>query len=98
MTPTSNRSDEQGSAMTGWLLCRLDRGMFSDEVAVTYPAASLNHWQKSVFVPLSLVRSASEHRGEVKVKVVIRDGARFAVLPTPWGDTVRVEGTDLRQS
>jgi hypothetical protein len=33
-----------------WLTCKLDRGMFSDEVAVTYPPTE--HWQKSVFVRL----------------------------------------------
>jgi hypothetical protein len=70
--------------------------MFSDEVAVTYPASS-NHWQKSVFVPRTFVRSASEHQGEVKVRVLERDGAKFAVLPTPYGDVVRVEGADLKQ-
>jgi hypothetical protein len=94
---SSNKFDEQGSGMTGWLLCRLDSGMFSDEVAVTYPAASSNHWQKSVFVPRTFVRSASEHQGEVKVRVVVKDGARYAVLPSPRGDIVRIEGADLKQ-
>jgi len=83
--------------MTGWLLCRLDSGLFSDEVVVTYPAASSNHLQKSGFVPRSFVRSASEHEGEVKVRVLVRDGAKFAVLPTPDDDIVRVEGADLKQ-
>ena len=83
--------------MTGWLLCRLDSGMFSDEVAVTYPASSSNHWQKSVFVLRTFVRSASEHEGEVKVRVLVRDGEKFAVLPTPDDDIVRVEGADLKQ-
>jgi hypothetical protein len=71
--------------------------MFSDEVAVTYPAAAVNHWQKSVFVPRSFVRSASEHRGEVQVRVVVMGDTRYAVLPSPRGDIVRVEGADLSQ-
>lgn len=82
--------------MTGWLLCRLDSGMFSDEVVVSYPASS-SQWQRSGFVPRSFVRSASEHQGEVKVRVLVQDGRKFAVLPTPDGDIVRVEDADLKQ-
>jgi hypothetical protein len=69
--------------------------MFSDEVAVTYPATA-EHWQKSVFVPISCVRG-SEPQGEVKVHVVIKDGTRFAVLPSSLRDIVKVEGADLIQ-
>ena len=82
--------------MTGWLLCQLDSGMFSDEVVVSYPA-SPSHRQRSGFVHRSFVRSASEHQGEVKVRVLIHDGRKFAVLPTPDGDIVSVEDADLRQ-
>lgn len=68
--------------------------MFSDEVAVTYPATT--PWQKSVFVPRSCVRpTQSEELGEVLVTVVTRDGRRFAVLPSSQRDVVRVEGADL---
>jgi hypothetical protein len=81
--------------MTGWLRVRLDMGMFSDEVAVTYPASQVS--QKSVFVPRSCVRG-DEPRGEVKVSVVVKDdGTRYAVLPSPRRDVVRVEGADLVQ-
>jgi len=83
--------------MTAWLRCRLDSGMFSDEVAVTYPAASKNEWQKSVFVPSACVRRESEHQGEVKVSVVVKDGKRYAVLPSPRRDIVTVEDADLKQ-
>jgi len=83
--------------MTGWLQCRLDPGMFSDEVTVSYPAASDDQWQKSVFVPRTSVRYAGEHDGEVMVKVFVKDGFTFAVLPSPWGDVVTVEGADLKR-
>ena len=83
--------------MTAWLRRRLDSGMFSDEVAVTYPAASQNEWQKSVFVPSACVRRESEHQAEVKVSVVVKDGKRYAVLPSPRRDIVTVEDTDLKQ-
>lgn len=70
--------------------------MFSDEVAVTYPAVS-THWQKSVFVPRSFVRSEGEHQGTVMVKVLDGEGARFAVLPSSQRDIVKVQDADLHQ-
>lgn len=83
--------------MTAWLRCRLDDGMFSDEVAVTYPGAS-EHWQKSVFVPLSCVRGNMQSQGEVMVKVVVKDGEKYAVLPSSQRDIVKIEGgADLVQ-
>jgi hypothetical protein len=82
--------------MTAWLRCRLDMGMFSDEVAVTYPPLT-KEWQKSVFVPRNCVRSESEHEGEVQVKVVVKDGTRFAVLPSSQRDMVQIEDADLQQ-
>jgi hypothetical protein len=82
-----------GHGATGWLTCRLDSGMFSDEVAVTYPATK--HWQKSVFVPRACVRQEAANTGQVKVLVLVKDGTRYAVLPTPRRDIVRVEGADL---
>jgi hypothetical protein len=81
--------------MTAWLRCRLDRGMFSDEVAVTYPAATHEECQKSVFVPRSCVRSETEHQGEVMVKVVAVNGTRYAVLPNSECDIVWPEDADL---
>jgi len=71
--------------------------MFSDEVAVTYPAAASQEWQKSVFVPRSFVRNENEQQGEVMVKVVVKDGKRYAVLPSSQRDIVRAEDTDLKQ-
>jgi hypothetical protein len=50
-----------------------------------------------VFVPSSCVRGA-ELKGEVKVVVVIRDGAKYAVLPSSRRDIVKIEGAaDLIQ-
>lgn len=86
--------------MTAWLRCLLNSGMFSDEVAVTYPA-STQQWQKSVFVPSSCVRPGvrvqGEVVGEVLVNVVDKDGTRYAVLPSSRRDIVKVEGADLKQ-
>jgi hypothetical protein len=82
--------------MTAWLRCRLDRGMFSDEVAVTYPAASHVERQMSVFVPRSCVRSETDHQGEVMVKVIAVNGMRYAVLPNSECDIVWPEDADLK--
>jgi hypothetical protein len=68
--------------------------MFSDEAAVTYPR-NAEQWQKSVFVPSSCVRGAEPDQGEVKVKVITKDGTKFAVLPSSQRDIVKVEGSDL---
>lgn len=81
--------------MTAWLRVRLDDGMFSDEVAVTYPP-STEQWQKSVFVPAACVRG-DKPEGQVKVDVLVKNGARYAVLPSSQRDIVKVEGTDLVQ-
>ena len=82
--------------MTAWLRCRLDRGMFSDEFAVTYPASLDAECQQSVFVPCAFVRSVTEHEGEVMVKVVTVEGGRYAVLPSSERDVVWPEDADLR--
>lgn len=85
--------------MTAWLRCRLDRGMFSDEVAVTYPAtAAAGYWQKSVFVPSTCVPRESENQGKVKVVIVMKEGQTFAVLPSPQRDIVKPEEADISQS
>lgn len=83
--------------MTAWLRCRLDVGMFSDEMAVTYPPVE-SKWQKSVFVPRSCVRQEEDARsGMVKVNVLVKDGTRFAVLPSQQHDVVKVHDGDLQQ-
>jgi hypothetical protein len=83
--------------MHAWLRCRLDSGMFSDEIAVTYPASASSSWQKSVFVPRSCVRCEKENQGEVMVSVVVTDGTRYAVLPSSQRDIVKADAADLRQ-
>lgn len=83
-------------AMTAWLRCRWDIGMFSDEVAVTYPAgAGPGYWQKSVFVPSTCVRKESENQGKVKVMIIMKEGQRFAVLPSSQRDIVTPAEADI---
>jgi hypothetical protein len=71
--------------------------MFSDEVVVSYPAASHLEHQMSAFVPCSYVRAETEHQGEVLVKVVVVSGGRYAVLPNSECDIVWPQDADLKQ-
>ena len=79
-----------------WLSCQLDRGMFSDEVAVTYPPVGAA--VRSVFVPNTAVRGPAGRPGRVLVRVFRQAGNIFAVLPTPQSETVAVAESDLSDS
>ncbi|MFO0824777.1 MAG: hypothetical protein U0792_16945 [Gemmataceae bacterium] len=76
-----------------WLTCRIDKGMFSDELAVTYPSEGT--WQKSVFVPASDVEGSPGNRGRVRVRIVRRNGHLMAVLPSSTQDIVTVNEGDV---
>jgi hypothetical protein len=82
-----------------WLRCQLNRGMFGDEVAVTYPATGSKLC--SVFVPRTEVRveGDNERIGVVRVKVLRFDGPHVvAVLPTDESTLVAVKEDDLSES
>ncbi|MGL4465192.1 MAG: hypothetical protein ACRDD1_02045 [Planctomycetia bacterium] len=80
-------------AEEGWLQCRIDKGMFSDELAVTYPADG--EGRKSVFVSKNAIDGTAGQTGKVRIKVVRRNGALFAVLPSSNQDIVTVRDGDL---
>ena len=75
-----------------WLSCQLDKGMFSDEVAVTYPSSGV--WKKSVFVPQTAVQGRVGSCGKVRVVALRRDNKMLAVLPSPQHDVVEVAEAD----
>jgi hypothetical protein len=80
-----------------WLQCRLNKGMFSDEVATTYPAHGDIAW--SEFVPAESVRGNLGETGVLRVKVVGKTGEKYAaVIPTPYSDLVFVNEQDLQDS
>jgi hypothetical protein len=82
--------------MIGWLRCRVSKGMFNDEFAVTYP--DFDRWQKSVFVPRTYVRLLGDEIGQVQVDYYNKDDAQFAVIPSEQMDIVRVENiADLEE-
>jgi hypothetical protein len=69
------------------------RGMFSDERAVTYPPDGIV--QKSVFVASAKVKGEPGQRGQVRVRVVRRNGHLLAVLPSANRDIVTVREADV---
>ena len=76
-----------------WLACQLDKGMFSDEMAVTYPASG--NLQKSVFVAAQTVKGLPGNRGKVRVRVIRRNGSLMAILPSANQDIVSVSEQDV---
>ena len=76
-----------------WLKCQLDKGMFSDEVAVTYPSSGTPVC--SVFVPAQAVHGQLGATGKVRVRIVERQGSLLAVLPSNYSDSVRVQEQDV---
>jgi hypothetical protein len=67
--------------------------MFSDELAVTYPAEGEK--QKSVFVSTMAIDGRPGELGKVQITLFRRDGALFGVLPSSNQDIVSVHEADL---
>lgn len=84
---------EPSQTLQGWLACKLDKGMFSDEMAVTYPADG--EMQKSVFVAKSAVEGGPGEHGRVRVRLVRQNGSVLAVLPSSNQDIVYVRPQDI---
>ncbi len=76
-----------------WLNCSVAKGMFSDELAVTYKP--LSGPETSVFVPQGLVESDSNNVGRVRVEVFKTGTKTWAVLPSESRDEVLVGDTDI---
>lgn len=86
---------EPSQAEVRWLRCQLDKGMFSDEMAVTYPPQG--RWQKSVFVDSDYVDGSAGDVGRVRVKLIRRSGSLMAVLPSSNQDIVIVQAGDISE-
>lgn len=81
-----------------WLRCRVDRGMFSDEVAVTYPAEG--DAVRSVFVPRSETGQWPKDKSgrAVRVRLLRPEGENpVAVLPTDESTLVAVQERDIAE-
>jgi hypothetical protein len=76
-----------------WLKCLLGKGMFSDEVVVTYPSHGPD--RVSVFVPRDSVEGEPGDSGKVRVNLVQRSGELMAILPSASQDIVFVSEGDV---
>lgn len=81
--------------MEQWLECQLDKGMFSDEMAVTYPAKGTP--QKSVFVSSRDVKGQPGQPGRVRVRIIRRGAELLAVLPSSCQDIVWISERELSE-
>lgn len=76
----------------GWLKCRVFKGMFSDELAVTCG-------ETSVFVPKENVNAASPEGGPVDGQVHVRlfkEGkTMWAILPAESQPIIQIDEADL---
>ncbi|HSZ59319.1 MAG TPA: hypothetical protein VK797_26995 [Tepidisphaeraceae bacterium] len=77
-----------------WLRCRIVKGMFSDELAITYlPRGATN--ATSVFVPKDFVNGDINQEGKVKVMVFREGDSAWAVLPSAQKMVIPVDEADL---
>tara|TARA_R110001592_G_scaffold348561_1_gene642793 strand:+ start:373 stop:654 length:282 start_codon:yes stop_codon:yes gene_type:complete len=79
----------------GWLSCQLGKGMFSDEVAVSYPPDGDS--TASVFVSMSCIDGNIGEIGRVLVKLIDQGEKTLAVLPSSDQDIVEVRAGDIYQ-
>ncbi len=82
-------------ASVRWLKCAVDRGMFSDEMTISYPIFGAA--RTSVFVPASDVQGRPGELGKVRVLVTQLKNSLLAVLPTSYQDSVTVSEGDLTE-
>jgi len=84
------------SSTESWLNCQIDKGMFKDEVAVTYQAEQQG--ERSVFVSRSSVKGNVGGTGKVRVVVVDAKGSgALAILPSANRDIISIRRTDLSE-
>jgi hypothetical protein len=77
-----------------WLRCRVVKGMFSDELAITYQPRGATS-ATSVFVPKDLVLGEIDNEGKVKVMVFRQENIAWAVLPSAQQTVIPIDEADL---
>lgn len=77
--------------MSKWLKCKINKGMFSDELNVTVNTSSGDVF--AVFVPKL---EADDRKNLVKVHVYEREGKTIAVLPDELQSVIAVNESDLQ--
>jgi hypothetical protein len=95
-TSAEQNSPQGGSDIQGrtrqmhdrWLVCGVDKGMFSDEMAVEYR-------DRSYFILKRFIETMQAGQAKVRVRVFDQSGRTWAVLPTEDSATIAVEQKDL---
>jgi hypothetical protein len=80
-----------------WLKCTISKGMFSDELAISYPPAGAKPCASSVFVPRTMVRGEPGAQGKVRVTFFPEGQVTWAVLPADDQPLVQVSLEDLEE-
>lgn len=83
---------EEAQMAQQWLKCNVSEGMFSNERVIAFNMRGNGSLEE--FVPADKVEGQGKD-GRVKVRVITRDDGQWAVLPTPYSETVPVELTQL---
>ena len=77
-----------------WLKCMLHKGMFSDEIVVTYPPTGDK--QQSFFVETKNTQGEPGNIGKVKVLTAnLKEGFAALVPAIPYKETVFVDQSDV---
>jgi hypothetical protein len=77
--------------MPKWLKCKIEKGMFSDELTVT--VHTCNGESIAVFVPK---QAADRQNNRVQVKAFEKHGKMIAVLPDENQSVIDVRTADLQ--
>lgn len=78
-----------------WLKCAIQKGMFSDERAVSYPPTGA--CASSVFVPRDEVEGDVGQQGRVRVLYFQQGAFAWAVLPAEDRPIIRINEIDLAE-
>ena len=78
--------------MVRWLKCRVSKGMFSNERTIS--VRRKGNGIQEFFVPQSAVDTEGD-AGRVKVLVIERLDVKWAVLPTPYRESIPVDEDDV---
>jgi hypothetical protein len=77
-----------------WLLCKIVKGMFSDELAVLVRTTSGE--EVSVFVPRDRVQGSVDEEGRVKIRSFEAQSKLWAVLPNETQTVIPVDAGQLQ--
>lgn len=78
--------------MSQWLRCSVSEGMFSNERVII--VRRKGNGSVEFFVPQESVQGKGDN-GRVQVEIFERPDSKWAVLPTPYRDSIPVDEAEL---